>query len=80
MHPVTMLYDVEPDELEIKIRYVCGALLGLALGLFLCLHLWPTTKLTCVAVVAASVSLTAVLARQFGDIFWIAFLKSIKWW
>jgi len=70
-----MLYDVDPDELEIRIRYVCGALLGLVLGLFLCLHLWPTTKITCVAVVAASVGLTAVLARHFGDSFWIAFLN-----
>lgn len=75
-----MLYDVEPDVLEIRIRYVCGALLGLVLGLFICLDLWPTTKITCAAVVAASASLTAILARHFGDSFWIAFLKSMKWW
>jgi len=80
MNPVTMLYVVEPDALEIRIRYVCGALLGLVPGLFLCLHLWPTTRITCVAAVAVSVGLTAIVARHFGNRFWIAFLKYIKWW
>ena len=69
MNPGTMLYDVEPDELETGIRYVCGALLGLILGFFLCLHLWPTTRATGFAVVAVSVGVTAVVARHLATDF-----------
>lgn len=75
-----MPFDVQPDVLEIRIRYASGALLGLVTGGYLCVWLWPLDRITIFAIVCIAIVAFALLARHYGDNLWISFLKSIRWW
>ena len=72
--------DIEPDALEIRIRYAGGALLGLVIGGYFCVCLWPLERIACFAIVCVAIVVFAFLARHYGDNFWIGFLESIRWW
>ncbi|MCZ2496123.1 hypothetical protein GN316_05080 [Xylophilus sp. Kf1] len=74
-----MLFDAEPNVLEIEIGYVCSALLGLAAGGLLSLQFLPLEKTACITMVAVTMVAFALLARHYGDNFRIAFLKAIRW-
>lgn len=75
-----MPFDLEPDSLEIRVRYACGALLGLLIGGYLCVWLWPLERITCFVLVCVAIVAFALLARHYGNNFRISFLKSIRWW
>jgi hypothetical protein len=75
-----MPFDIEPDSLEIRIRYACGVLLGLVIGSYLCVWLWPLDRITCFVMLCVATAAFALLARCYGDNFWISFLKSVRWW
>lgn len=59
-----------PDAFEMKVRFGCGALLGLVVGLGMCVRLWPLSAFfACVLVVFAIVA-CGIGAARFGDRFW----------
>jgi len=67
---------VPPDRFELRVRFVCGALLGAFLGL----QLDPATPAMLAVSVGAGALVGGLLARHFGDRFWERFLRSLRWW
>jgi hypothetical protein len=58
------------DAFELKVRFGCGALLGLAVGLGLCVSLWPLSTLGACLLVVVAVAACGAGAAKFGDRFW----------
>ena len=58
------------DSFEMKVRFGCGALLGLVVGLGLCVRLWPLSIFGVCLLVAASIMACGLGAARYGDRFW----------
>jgi hypothetical protein len=65
----------KPDAFEMKVRLGCGALLGLVVGLGMCVSLWPLSTLGACMLMGVTVAACAVCAAQFGDSFW----SNLRW-
>lgn len=65
----------KPDAFEMKVRFACGALLGLAVGLGLCVNLSPLSALATCILVGAAVLACGICAARFGDNFW----ANLRW-
>ena len=59
-----------PDAFEIKVRFGCGALLGLVVGLGMCVGLSPLSTLGACMLVGIPVVACGASAACFGDSFW----------
>jgi hypothetical protein len=64
---------IKPDRLELRVRFVFGALLGCALGLG-ATRGTSSSKVAMLAMVCGGL-IAGLLARQFGDRFWAS-----HWW
>lgn len=60
----------EADAFELRLRFGCGAVLGLVVGLGLCVRLWPLSTLGACALVSLAVLACGVCAARWGDRFW----------
>ena len=58
------------DAFERKVRFGCGALLGLVVGLGLCVRLWPLSGLAMGAVLLLAIVACGACAVRWGDRFW----------
>lgn len=58
------------DAFERKVRFGCGALLGLVLGLGLCVRLWPLSAFAMGALVLLVIVACGLCAVRWGDRFW----------
>lgn len=65
----------KPDAFEMKVRFGCGALLGLVVGLGMCVSLSPLSTLGACMLVGFAVAACGVGAAYFGDSFW----ASLRW-
>lgn len=63
------------DAFELKIRFACGALLGLVVGLGMCVRLWPLSIFGACVLVALAVAACGFCAARFGDRFW----ANLRW-
>ena len=59
-----------PDAFEMRVRFCCGALLGLLVGLGLCVRLWPLGFVAMCALVSIAVVACGMGAARLGDRFW----------
>lgn len=64
-----------PDAFEMKVRFACGALLGLAIGLGMCVSLSPLGALGACILVGLVVVACGICAARFGDNFW----ANLRW-
>jgi len=60
----------KPDAFEMKLRFACGALLGLLVGLGICVRVWPLGAVGVTLLVGGAMVICAVCAARFGDRFW----------
>jgi hypothetical protein len=60
----------QPDAFEMNVRFACGALLGLFVGLGMCVSLWPLSTWGAWLLVAVSIVACGLGAARFGDSFW----------
>lgn len=65
----------KPDAFEMMVRFGCGALLGLVVGLGMCVSLSPLSTLGACMVVGFAVAVCGVGAAYFGDSFW----ANLRW-
>lgn len=65
----------KPDAFEMKVRLGCGALLGLVIGIGMCIGLSPLSTLGACMLVGIAVAACGVGAAYFGDSFW----ASLRW-
>jgi hypothetical protein len=74
-----IIYDRVPDRLEITVRAVCGALLGLFVTFWiwrLWLH-WDAVYIILLAI--SAVAFCAWFAAKKGDEFWYQVGQNIRW-
>ncbi len=64
-----------PDAFEMKVRFGCGALLGLVVGLGMCVGLSPLSTLGAYVLVGIAVAACGGGAAYFGDSFW----ANLRW-
>ena len=69
------------DPFTFAVRFTCGALLGVLLGL----GFWGTTfpdvsVQTAIAIVAAAAVICGLLASYLGDEFWTDTIRWLQWW
>lgn len=64
-----------PDAFERKVRFACGALLGLTVGLGMCVRLSPLSTLGACILVGTAAAGCGFCAARFGDNFW----ASLRW-
>jgi CHASE2 domain-containing sensor protein len=67
-----------PDAFERRVRLVCGGILGLVLGVLVCLYVRPLSMPMNLGVVLASVVACAFGALRYGDKFWIAVIQAFR--
>jgi hypothetical protein len=65
----------KPDAFELKIRFACGALLGIVVGLGMCARLWPLSTFEACVLVVLAVAACGFCAARFGDRFW----ANLRW-
>ena len=65
----------KPDAFEMKARFACGALLGLAVGLGMCVSLSPLSTPGACILVDVAVTACGVCAVRLGDRFW----ATLRW-
>lgn len=65
----------KPDAFEMKVRFACGALLGLAVGLGMCVSRSPLSALGACILVGVVVLACGTCAARFGDSFW----ANLRW-
>lgn len=65
----------KPDAFELKVRFACGALFGLAVGLGICVSLSPLSALGACILVGVVVLVCGICAARFGDSFW----ANLRW-
>lgn len=58
------------DAFEWRVRFGCGAVLGLVVGLGLCVRLWPLGVLGACALVGVAMVACGLCAASWGDSFW----------
>jgi hypothetical protein len=71
-------FDPELDQLERKVRLVCGALLGLVIAYFLWFFFGPFSPPLLVAVPLTCAVACAFLALRYGDRFWQRLSESLN--
>jgi hypothetical protein len=64
-----------PDAFEMKVRFGCGAMLGLIVGLGMCVGLAPLSTLNACMLVGIAVATCGICAAYFGDSFW----ANLRW-
>lgn len=64
-----------PDAFEMRVRFCCGALLGIIVGLGLCVRLWPLGIFAVCTLLILAVVGCGVSAARFGDRFW----ANLRW-
>lgn len=70
----------EPDAVfGRRVRFICGAVLGLMLGLWLHLHIGPFNLVLTVVVAIVSAAACGVLAMRYGDAFWRSVISALRW-
>ena len=67
---------IRPDACELRLRFVCGAILGSLLGVTCAFQLGSSTVLELALAALVGGSIVGILARHFGDRFW----SSLRWW
>jgi|GEM_PF-886081 len=75
----------KPDKEEKGIRFGCGSLFGLLIGLFLCFNtlfgdLFFTNNLVILGIITSLILLCGFLAMKKGDKFWYNLSKLFPWW
>lgn len=76
----TIIFEPKPDPLEQKVRFGCGSVLGLVLGLSLAVRWWPSTAGTLLLVVIGAL-LCGWMALKYGDGFWTNYVtRWLRWW
>jgi hypothetical protein len=60
----------KPDAFEMKVRLACGALLGLVVGMGMCVSLWSLSTLGACMLTGFAMAACAACAARFGDSFW----------
>jgi hypothetical protein len=58
-----------------KVRFGCGALLGLVAGLGMCVSLWPLDTFGACMVMVLAIAACGTCAAWFGDRFW----ANLRW-
>lgn len=58
------------DAFERSVRFGCGAVLGLLVGLGACVRLWPLSPFAMGMVVVLAVAACGACAVRWGDRFW----------
>lgn len=73
-------HDSQPDPFEKKVRFGCGFLLGIVIGLAeVTRHAYEQTGGVSFAVIASLGVLCGVLAMKYGDRFWHR-ISRVRWW
>jgi uncharacterized membrane protein YccC len=68
------------DPFERRLRFGCGALLGVVLGFSFIVHELPeSTGRTWLAVIAVAALFFGLLSRRYGDSFWYWVSKWVHW-
>jgi hypothetical protein len=65
----------KPDAFEMEVRFGCGALLGLAVGVGICVSVSPLSTLGACILVGVVVLASGICAARFGDSFW----ANLRW-
>jgi hypothetical protein len=65
-----ILFDPKPEGLELALRLICGAILGMFLALSAWLRLAPIEIAWTFGLFATSVATCAWAAARYGDHFW----------
>jgi hypothetical protein len=65
---------------EHQIRFGCGALLGILIGVTSAVALSPQNLILFVGIVFATAGLTGYVALKHGDRFWYNLNKYLWWW
>jgi len=73
-----IIFDPEPDPLETKVRFVCGALFGLVPATCIVVTVGSFSVIASIAVFGVSVALCALLAVRYGDDFWLGAIRAIR--
>lgn len=60
----------EVDAFEWWLRFACGALLGLVVGLGFCVRLWPLGLVGACLLVLGAMAVGGFCAARWGDDFW----------
>jgi len=68
----------KPDTFELTVRFVCGALAGVLLGLWIAVYSWPLAPLQLSGIFIASATAFGYLAVKFGDAFWRVVLQLLR--
>jgi uncharacterized membrane protein YccC len=69
------------DPFERRLRFGCGAILGVVLGSYYALrYLSGSGWSSVLAVIALAALFFGLLARRYGDSFWHLFSKWFHWW
>ena len=66
------------DSFELTVRFVCGALAGLHLGLWIAVYCWPLSPLQLWGTVIAYAMVFGYLAAKFCDAFWKLALQLLR--
>jgi hypothetical protein len=70
IEPASTFTERKADAFELQLRFACGALLGLVVGLGMCVRLWPLGAFGACMLVATTVVACGVCAARYGDKFW----------
>jgi hypothetical protein len=72
----------EPDKLEKSIRFGCGGLLGLLLGLYVSVGIFIDleNKIIPIAIIFIAIVSCGFAAMKKGDRFWDSLKKWLIWW
>jgi hypothetical protein len=73
-----IIFDPQPDPLETKVRFVCGALFGLVPATCVVVTVGSLPLIASIAVFGVSVALCALLAVLYGDDFWYGVIRVIR--
>ena len=74
----SIIFDRKPDRLELSIRAVCGALLGMVFGVYFWLRWFLDLEPWAAAVLIVTLSAcSAFAAARYGDPYWERFLGRI---
>jgi hypothetical protein len=70
----------QPDKAEKQIRFGCGFLIGVVVGLGSMIAWSITNGWYFAAIVGAIALMCGFLAMRYGDEFWHSFLPKLWWW
>jgi len=70
----------EADRLEKGIRFGCGGLVGLLLGISMAIHYFSASVDEIVFMCLAAALVCGGLAAKYGDRFWDGLMNWLRWW